>query len=531
VLKTILRYYHTLKYLKWQQVYYRIYYFVRQKVRRLINFELKPSKTCPLIKDLPKMIPSIDSPLLYDSKEFLFLNLRKELVQPINWNFSDYGKLWTYNLNYFEYLHQKNFDKTIGLSLINDFIDHYGKYSICSEPFPISLRIIFWIRFLIKHDINDDKITNSLWLQSHQLVDQREFHLLGNHLLENAFALFFAAYYFQDKCLFNHAKKILCAELPEQTLADGGHFELSPMYHQIMLYRLLDCYNLAIHNRIFDEKLEVFFKIYIEKMLGWLFEVTYRNGAIPMVNDSAPNIAPTTQQLNQYAQSLSVFASKITLKESGYRMFRHSLYELFVDVGKIGADYIPGHAHSDTFNFELHFQTKPLIIDSGVSTYEINIQRNSERSTKSHNTVELQNCNQSDVWGGFRVARRASSTILEETLFGVKASHDGYKHIGLNHTRSFRIDKQRIFIKDDITNNKIGKAFFFFHPEIQLLIRDNKVFLSEHSSMSFVNSKRIEMNDAIIAMAFNKVCSTKSITVDFTSELETIIELGVNFKI
>ena len=34
-------------------------------------------------------------------------------------------------------------------------------------------------------------------------------------------------------------------ELPEQILADGGHFELSPMYHALVLEDLLDLVNIA----------------------------------------------------------------------------------------------------------------------------------------------------------------------------------------------------------------------------------------------------------------------------------------------
>ena len=33
-------------------------------------------------------------------------------------------------------------------------------------------------------------------------------------------------------------------------LEDGGHFELSPMYHQIMLFRVLDCIQLLKLNQL-----------------------------------------------------------------------------------------------------------------------------------------------------------------------------------------------------------------------------------------------------------------------------------------
>ena len=45
-------------------------------------------------------------------------------------------------------------------------------------------------------------------------------------------------------------------------------------------------------------------------------------------------------------------------------------YELFIDVGNIGPDYQPAHAHSDTFNFELIKGDNPIFVDTGISTYE-----------------------------------------------------------------------------------------------------------------------------------------------------------------
>ena len=45
------------------------------------------------------------------------------------------------------------------------------------------------------------------------------------------------------------------------------------------------------------------------------------------------------------------------------------------------ASYQPGHSHADTFNFELYIKNKPIIVDTGISTYENNQQRRYERST------------------------------------------------------------------------------------------------------------------------------------------------------
>ena len=80
---------------------------------------------------------------------------------------------------------------------------------------------------------------------------------------------------------------------------------------------------------------------------------------------------------------------------------------MLIDVAKIGPDYLPGHAHADTLSFELSLYGKRLLVNSGISRYGTSLIRQFERSTEAHNTVAIDNKNSSEVWSGFRVARRA----------------------------------------------------------------------------------------------------------------------------
>src|SRR5690606_32405858 len=150
------------------------------------------------------------------------------------------------------------------------------------------------------------------------------------------------------------------------------------------------------------------------KMLEWLETVTYFNGNIPMVNDSTYGIAPSSKQLSSYAKLLGLQWDRSKLSDSGYRKFSNNKYELFIDVGNIGPAYQPGHAHSDTFNFELYVNKNPVIVDAGISTYEKNDLRQLQRSTVSHNTVKIGDNDQSQVWGGFRVGNRARIISIKE---------------------------------------------------------------------------------------------------------------------
>jgi hypothetical protein len=264
-----------------------------------------------------KFIDWIDKPETLSGDSFSFLNLSNKFENlEINWNFDGYGKLWNYNLNYMNFLLQPDMEKSRGIKLIHNFVEKITNKSTGLESYPISLRGINWIKFLTKHGIHDSQIDNSLFAQYKILIDNPEYHLLGNHLLENGFSLLFGAFYYNNLRLYDKAKNIIGTELNEQILDDGGHFELSPMYHQIILDRLLDCINLVQNNKQFNgqESLLTLMKEKSVKMLQWLNCITFSNGNIPLLNDSASGIAPSTQQLNNYAIRLELISVE-TIRE------------------------------------------------------------------------------------------------------------------------------------------------------------------------------------------------------------------------
>ena len=79
----------------------------------------------------------------------------------------------------------------------------------------------------------------------------RFYYKLGNYLLANSKALIFSGLFFKGKeseLWLVKGEKILNTEYKEQILKDGGHFELSPMYHAIITHYLLYCYELIDNN-------------------------------------------------------------------------------------------------------------------------------------------------------------------------------------------------------------------------------------------------------------------------------------------
>ena len=514
--------FHTLKFLKGKQVYYRLFYFVRnrffpKKAYKGLNKE---------VNDLVWNGPEIHfQNTFHEAQKFDFLNLQHNFTNKIDWNYNSFGKLWTYNLNYFDFLNQKNITTKKGLDLIQDYMGAESQLQDGLEPYPISLRGINWIKFLSRNQIKDHTINQTLYKHYKRLHHNLEYHLLGNHLLENGLSLFFGAYYFKSEQFYRESKKILETELKEQVLDDGAHFELSPMYHQILLHRLLDCINLAQRNPWKEDGLLPFLKERAAKMLSWLDNITYDNGEIPMVNDAAYGIAPNTKEIKEYATFIGLKWFASSLGASGYRKFNKNGFEVVMDVGNVGPDYQPGHAHSDTLSFEMYLNQNPFIVDTGTSTYEKNQIRQQERGTAAHNTVKLGHKEQTQVWGGFRVAKRARIISLEANDISVTASHDGYAPS--IHQREFKFVQDALIINDNISNQKEdATAYFHLHPNVNNINpKGNCIeFPNDGVEIHFEGTNiGVAIYPCKIASGFNRLEEARMITVDFDKTLKTTI--------
>lgn len=518
-------FFNTIQFLKPVQLRYRAFYFLRNKLHKnLYDHKTIPKALLIQFNDCIKNTKSNTGRL-----SFNFLNLTHDFSKNIDWNFNKYGKLWTYNLNYFDFLKQKNLTKEQGLLLIHDYIKCNKVLRDGLEPYPTSLRTMNWCKFLSQHRISDKSIETILFNDYQRLYDNIEYHLLGNHLLENGFSLLFGSFYFNDKRLYMRALKILSKELEEQILADGGHFELSPMYHQIILERLLDCYYLLSNNERDFENISDLSNLILQKvklMLGWLETFTFNNGDIPLVNDASRNIASSTHELFKYARTIDISWKSNDLKESGYRKYSNSNYEVLIDVGKIGPDYQPGHAHADSLNFLIHYNNKPFIIDRGVSTYENNDQRAIERSTMAHNTVMINQKDSSEVWGGFRVGQRSNVAIKEESNESINASLFCFFDKSIIHNRKFEFENGGVLIEDQISNANHSMAYFHFDSSITIRQENDVNFIFNNGArLKFNNSLEANIVPYQQAIGFNKLEKSLRIEVLFKQNLITEINL------
>ena len=520
MLKQLSRYYHTLKHLKPIQIRYQLWYRLRAKLFpvQYPNVEKTISFQTIKLKPLPHQFTHY-----LGNQTFQFLNREKTFNEEINWNYLGHGKLWVYHLNYFDYLHQQKVDWETGKYLIEHFLKDIKNRIEGLEPYPISLRTINWIKFLALNNQYPNNIVDAIYAQYLVLTQKLEYHLLGNHLLENGFSLLFGAVFFQDEKLIRLARKILQSELNEQILDDGAHFELSPMYHVILLQRALDGYNVLKNNHHELQDVQEQLEGCIKKMVSWLTTIMFRNGDVPMVNDSAYGQALETQTVLDYAKQLGFTLEKSTLSDSGYRKLESGDFELLADVGEVGPSYQPGHAHSDTLSFVLYYKGKPIIVDRGISTYEKNKTRLEERSTVSHNTVVVEGLEQTDVWGGFRVGRRAQPSIIEDSKHLLKASHNGFETNQIFHSRTWSIDNQSIEIEDHINGNEeLSFAYFHLHPQVMIEQIEDGIYLLNDLTLIFNHYQTIRAENYMFSTGFNKYKNATKLIVSFSGILNTI---------
>ena len=379
-----------------------------------------------LINSFPiDFLPSYSTVSAVQGRKFFLLNRSKDFKEHINWNFKGFGLLWNIMLNSFDYLNTEEMSAEDGLKLMKLFILDSKANKTLYDSHCISMRVINAIKFCSRFKINEPTINEFIHFQCLYLRKNPEFHLRNNHLLENGFALLFAALYFKDHSLYEFSERLLISNIPKQILPDGAHFELSGMYHLRILQRMMDSLYVLEKTDVEASRLRKQIKSQTSLMLGWIQQMQMTNGSLPAFNDSNEGFGPTLRSVLCMAARIKAESTVVSLKESGYRKLKNRNFELIVDVNGLSPNEAPGHSHADSLHFILNVFGDPFIIDTGVSTYSNGKERTYERSTMAHNTVVVENQSQSEIYDSFRVGRRAKIVRLKEANNEIEATHDG----------------------------------------------------------------------------------------------------------
>ncbi|MGL4503808.1 MAG: heparinase II/III domain-containing protein, partial [Planktothrix sp.] len=445
-------------------------------------------------------------------------------------------------------------------SVIIDWIDHNPFYSLDGwHPYTTSLRIVNWTYAIHAFpQLATPEIINSLWEQINYLYHNKEYFAGGNHLLENLRALIIGGLNFNHRKaeeIVQTSIQELAEQLSYQILPDGGHYERSPMYHLTVMSLVgesIACSysaNLSVPCSLLDS---------LSKMLEFAQGIRLKNGDYPLWNDAAYQItysldetidwiaqlinqpfqSPHTPQLffqnncnllhsylldktvnspGQYSGNDNIKSNQTLISHpptiadyknhsssyhaphTGYSILRNSEgIELGFDYGLPCPPELPPHAHADCLTLDLYYQGQPIIVDTGTSEYKKGAIREYERSTKAHNTIEIAQQNQSEIWKSFRVGRKAQPFNVKSGVFQelqwISAAHNGYHRSPLHsiHHRWIGLDNTNVMILDVVETDqtKINQSDlcsisrFHFAPNLKL-IRDSSTADYYYSSKNF----------------------------------------------
>lgn len=533
-MKKIILFINTVRYLKFRQIFYRV---VRNSIKRSApdRFEIQSFNLSSKWQHFE----------LYNKKirhnwEACFLNYKKVLKLPADWNSEQPSKLWTYNLHYFEDLLANDASQYAGFhhELLDLWIDQnpIGKGNGW-EAYPTSLRIVNILKAALGGFELNEKILRSIFVQASYLSNNLEKHLLGNHYFVNLKALLFAGVIFRHTRWCKISVKGLLLEIPEQILEDGANFELSPMYHSLMLVDALDLLNLirAYPAQKLD-RLGILLEERIPKMLMYQDAMAHPDKGLSFFNDSANGIAPTKNKIENYASKLGFKICTSNFKKfqiidnvnSGYFSAISGNNKLIFDAANVGPNYIPGHAHADTLSFELSIGEQRVFVNSGTSEYGRGIKRLNQRKSVSHNTVVVDGKDSSQVWSSFRVANRAKVFDRESALqtnnnIILQASHNGYKTLfgGCIHTRKLMFSSTSLLVSDYLQGSfTFATSRFHFHPDLAISLERG---LFQVRGPNFVMHSDLTSQDCSLENSywypeFGSELPNKVLEIDFTSE-------------
>ncbi len=331
-------------------------------------------------------------------------------------------------------------------------------------------------------------------------------------MLENICALWIGSWYFGDLNLQQFSGKRMLNELKEQFNKDGMHYELSPMYHMILMERLLDCYLIVgsnFSNSTCSTQVYSMLQQIIGAGVGKLKWFSIGN-SMPAFGDSVNKEYTGISHLLNEISNTGIKTIEPNSNESGYYKFKADNMTLFADFGNISPSYQPGHTHADTFSFVLYDKGKEIISDTGISSYSVGLVRTLERSTKMHNTVTILDSNSSDVWGAFRVGRRANVFDCKYTELSLSAWHDGFLPLGTKHSRSINVIEKGFFIEDIVKSSAIEIfSHLHFNPFVKLELGSDSILINDNILFTWTGIENWKMETYEFAIDYNRKVESK----------------------
>jgi hypothetical protein len=422
-----------------------------------------------------------------------------------NWRPASGTPLWNYHLQYHDVLADLawHYSRTNSAeaadslrSAIDGWLDEWeAGGSPAWDPYPLAVRCVNWLRILAWSGAaigaTRQRMIRSLASQLDVLSRNLEWHLLGNHVLREAWALAIAGTPFGGEwgaSVTHRGMAVFGSQLLAQIGPDGIHEERTPMYQARVVRDALEV--LAVSRAIGDpaprrvaERIRA-----ASEALVWLRRP---DGTLFLLNDAANDHGVDLDQLSLIAERVCGARMK---RREGVRFFQQGTIavisdstagdKLLADLGAPAPEHQPGHAHAGALGFELDLSGTPVLVDSGCSGYAGEPLRSYQRSTRAHNTIAIDGRDQSEMWDTFRVARRAeltgataSGTSSDATLTGKCVP---YFDRTASHERTIRRIGRTVEVTDRVVGAKGRRleSHLHFHPDWTPSIEGEEVTLA-----------------------------------------------------
>ena len=164
------------------------------------------------------------------------------------------------------------------------------------------------------------------------------------------------------------------------------------------------------------------------------------------------------------------------LPDTGYYLLQGGAGQTSVsaifDCGALGLGSLAGHGHADALSLVLRLGGEDVLVDPGTYDYFTYPQwRQYFRSTRAHNTVEVDGQNQSEIQGLFLWGRKAKAHCIAwqpgDQGGQVVGEHDGYTRLAdpVTHRRSVNLDVAAcgLEIRDELRCRGAHEATIWFH--------------------------------------------------------------------
>ena len=443
-----------------------------------------PAPPMPLFAPRP-----IEAGRAADGWRFTFLGRAEAVGDPVDWTRPGMGgehQLWRMNLHYFEYLEAMALDP--GLDLIRQWIAanppfRPGYWHDSWNSYALSLRVVAWMQFLARHDAAPDDVRDALARQLRFLAANLERDLGGNHLIKNIKALAWASAFFaggEAAAWRATSIALLSREIDAQVLADGVHYERSPSYHAQVLADLIETRH-ALGGDPLGGRLDAA----IAAMVQAAVDLAHPDGQAALFNDAGLTMAYRPAECAGAAGMAAAAQTVFGYRDAGYFGAHLPQFSIIADMGRIGPDDLPAHAHGDIGSFELSVAGERMIVDQGVFEYVAGDRRRRSRAAASHAALALSDAEQAEFFGAFRCGRRPDVAVHRWAPaadgFVLEGRHSGYARLPGRPTpvRRFEVDPDGVRITDRIEGgtDRIASIGLLLHPECSVEVDGNQALV------------------------------------------------------